>query len=283
MESRADSRRDIAGRPSASGVQANAINVEDLKVVQGAPLLPPVSTGPSGNASFSNVVESDADAHHARVAASEVHEKAKTFLVIHKRQERNPVVKMIRQVAKVVESGFPADYLVGPYSAVLFLSLKWHLLYPKYIYERERQLGRYKYRALLVLVDTPNPVEPLTELTKLSILRNMTLLCASSEREAAIYLETMRACDQQNPSSILQNTEGDFLTCFSTALTAVRPINKSNVLTLGKRFGTLSKIVGASEAQLRNLPGLGAVKARKLFDAFNEPLVKKRKRSEKES
>lgn len=56
------------------------------------------------------------------------------------------------------------DYLAGPGTAILFLSLRFHLLKPAYIYGRMKALQRaYKLRILLCHVDTEDAVGPLAE------------------------------------------------------------------------------------------------------------------------
>lgn len=54
------------------------------------------------------------------------------------------------------------------------------------------------------------------------------------------------------------------------ALTSIKPINKTDVLTLITRFKTLKGIINASEFQLSECPGIGPRKARKLYSVLHQ-------------
>lgn len=55
------------------------------------------------------------------------------------------------------------------------------------------------------------------------------------------------------------------------ALTAVRRVNKTDVVTLGSAFGSLSRIMDASMEDLARCPGIGERKVKRLYDTFHEP------------
>ncbi|KAL5196066.1 DNA excision repair protein ERCC-1 [Glycine soja] len=55
------------------------------------------------------------------------------------------------------------------------------------------------------------------------------------------------------------------------ALTTVRHVNKTDVVTLGTTFGSLCNIMGASMEDLARCPGIGERKVKRLFDTFHEP------------
>lgn len=55
----------------------------------------------------------------------------------------------------------------------------------------------------------------------------------------------------------------------------MKPVNKTDAMTLLTRFGTLENIIKASETQLAECPGFGATKAKKLYKALHEPFLKK--------
>lgn len=58
------------------------------------------------------------------------------------------------------------------------------------------------------------------------------------------------------------------------ALTTIKPINKTDAMTLLNNFGTLEGIIKASESQLDKCPGLGPRKAKKLYYALNKDFCK---------
>ncbi|CAN1232803.1 DNA excision repair protein ERCC-1 [Linum perenne] len=55
------------------------------------------------------------------------------------------------------------------------------------------------------------------------------------------------------------------------ALTSVRRVNKTDVVTLGSTFGSLSNIMDASMEDLARCPGIGERKVKRLHDTFHEP------------
>ena len=60
-------------------------------------------------------------------------------------------------------------------------SCRYHLLNPKYIYGRIKELQRaYRLRVLLCHVDTEDAVDPLAQVTKAALLNDCTLFCAWS-------------------------------------------------------------------------------------------------------
>lgn len=59
------------------------------------------------------------------------------------------------------------------------------------------------------------------------------------------------------------------------ALSSVKPVNKTDAMTLVKTFGTLENIIKASERRLSECPGFGATKAKKLYKALHEPFLKR--------
>ncbi|KAL6779001.1 RAD10 [Auxenochlorella protothecoides x Auxenochlorella symbiontica] len=86
-------------------------------------------------------------------------------VLVSKRQEGNPVLRHMRNVRWQFGDIVP-DYLAGPNTAILFLSLRFHLLKPEYIYGRMKALQRaYRLRVLLCHVDTEDAVGPLGEVS----------------------------------------------------------------------------------------------------------------------
>lgn len=58
------------------------------------------------------------------------------------------------------------------------------------------------------------------------------------------------------------------------ALSTIKPVNKTDAMTLIARFSTLENIIKASESRLADCPGFGATKAKKLYKALHEPFLK---------
>lgn len=58
------------------------------------------------------------------------------------------------------------------------------------------------------------------------------------------------------------------------ALTSIKPVNKTDAMTLIAKFGTLKNITEATEYQLSSCPGFGPRKAKKLYSTLHESFCK---------
>ncbi|KAK3005938.1 hypothetical protein RJ639_016724, partial [Escallonia herrerae] len=150
--------------------------------------------------------------------------------------------------------------------------LRYHLLHSDYLYYRIRELQKnYKLRVVLCHVDVEDVVKPLLEVTKTALLHDCTLLCGWSLEECARYLETTKVYENK-PADIIQGQmDTDYLSRLNHALTTVRRVNKTDVVTLGSTFGSLSHIMDASMEDLARCPGIGERKVKRLYDTFHEP------------
>ncbi|KAK2150844.1 hypothetical protein LSH36_386g02007 [Paralvinella palmiformis] len=181
-------------------------------------------------------------------------------MLVSSRQKGNPVLKFIRSVPWEYDDIVP-DYEMAPTRCALFLSLRYHQLNPNYIHERLKQLGHsYELRVLLTLIDIKDPHHCLKELAKISILADCTLILAFSANEAGRYLETYKAYENKPPDLIMERADGDYMTRVTECLTRVRRVNKTDAMTLLHTFGSLEKIVQASEEDLSLCPGFGPQK-----------------------
>ena len=79
----------------------------------------------------------------------------------------------------------------------------------------------------------------------------------------------MGGCSYENkPAEVIQKDVGhDYVSRITTALTLIRGVNKTDVKTLGDRFGSAAGIFKASATELQACPGIGPTKARRLYDA----------------
>ncbi|XP_048499253.1 DNA excision repair protein ERCC-1 isoform X2 [Beta vulgaris subsp. vulgaris] len=151
-------------------------------------------------------------------------------------------------------------------------SLRYHLLHPDYLYYRIRELQKnFRLRVVLCHVDVDDVVKPLLEVTKTCLLHDCTLLCGWSVEECGRYLETVKVYENK-PADIIQgHMDSDYLSRLNHALTGVRHVNKTDVVTLGSTFGSLSHIMDASMEDLARCPGIGERKVKRLYDTFHEP------------
>lgn len=127
---------------------------------------------------------------------------APSSILVSPRQKGNPILNNIRSLPWEY-SDIPSDYVLGNTTCALFLSLKYHRLHPEYIYSRIRALGgKYNLRVLLTMVDIQNHEESLKELSKTSLVNNLTLILCWSAQEAGRYLELFKSYEHASPTSI---------------------------------------------------------------------------------
>lgn len=55
---------------------------------------------------------------------------------VHKRQEKNAILRHLRNVPYEITPGLLADFVLGPKACAVFISLRYHLLYPHYLIQR---------------------------------------------------------------------------------------------------------------------------------------------------
>ena len=198
-------------------------------------------------------------------------------LLVHSRQRGNPLLKHFRQVkweySDTILGG--ADYSMSRSSCALFLSLRYHTLNPNYIYDRLKSTKiPYQLKILLVQCDVTEPSQSLKELARLCILYEFTLLVSWTDEESARYLETYKIMEGKSAENLLdtqQHQSNDYLTKYTEMITQVKSVNKSDAQTLLHAFGSLESILNATNEQLTVCPGLGALKAQRLFQSFNQP------------
>jgi DNA excision repair protein ERCC-1 len=235
--------------------------------------------------------------------------QSKSHILVSLTQRGNPLLKHFRDVPwKFGEFRF-ADFLLGSYTCAFFLSMKFHLLRPDYIYDRVRKLGRrsFRLRILLLLMDSEGGVffgsgasedgipegSPLAKLEKMCLIQELTLMVAWNLDEAARILESYKV-QEGKASDSLQGPllgprgsetriegsgdsvqRGDLLFHRAAAfLTNSRAVNRADAAILLRHFGSLRRVLTASAEELASVPGIGPLKSARLHKTFHEPLVK---------
>ncbi|KAL4809158.1 restriction endonuclease type II-like protein [Aspergillus unguis] len=201
-------------------------------------------------------------------------------ILVSTRQKGNPILNHIKYM-QWEYADIPADYVVGATTCALFLSLKYHRLHPEYIYSRIKLLaGKYLLRVLLIIVDIPNHEDSLRELSKTSLINNMTLILCWSAPEAAHYLELFKSCEHSQPTAIRTQQAQSYKDSLVEFVTAPRTINKSDAASLISTFGTLQNAINAQPEQISAVPGWGEKKVRQWCNAVREDFrVEKTKRA----
>ncbi|XP_022909181.1 DNA excision repair protein ERCC-1 [Onthophagus taurus] len=195
-------------------------------------------------------------------------------LLVNPKQRGNPILKSITNVPWEYDAIIP-DYQMGLTTCALFLSLRYHNLNPDYIHERLKLLGKsFELRVLLVQVDIKDYDFALKNLTRICILADMTLILAWSPEEAGKIIETYKIYENKPADYIKEQSESSPYLQLIQALTTIKPLNKTDAMTLITKFKTLEGILKASEYQLSECPGFGPRKAKKLYLTLRESFCK---------
>lgn len=228
-----------------AGRNPNASNSDRPKVVQPKPQALPARQGPSA-------------------------------ILVSTRQKGNPILNYVKSLPWEY-SDIPCDYVLGATTCALFLSLKYHRLHPEYIYSRIKQLGKsYNLRIMLTMVDIENHEQALQELSKTSMINNLTLILAWSAQEAGRYLELFKSYEFASPSSIRARQSESWQESLTEFITTPRNINKTDAASLISNFGSLRGAVNAEPEELALIPGWGEKKVKSWYTTVREPFRIKR-------
>ncbi|KAI2609905.1 restriction endonuclease type II-like protein [Hypoxylon fragiforme] len=224
---------------------------------------PPQSSSSSAPISGSKIVQPTPQALPQRSSGSSI--------LVSPRQKGNPVLASLRSVAWEY-SDIPADYGLGQTTCALFLSLKYHRLHPEYVYTRIRNLqGKYILRILLTMVDIPNHEDSLRELSKTSLINNVTIILCWSAAEAARYLELYKSYEHANFSAIKGQQATSYPHKLIEFVTVPRGINKTDAISLVSAFGSLKNAVNAEPEQVAVISGWGEKKIKRWCEVVEEP------------
>jgi DNA excision repair protein ERCC-1 len=192
-------------------------------------------------------------------------------ILVSPRQKGNPILNSVRSVAWEY-SDIPVDYVVGATTCALFLSLKYHRLHPEYIYNRIRDLkGQYSLRILLTMVDIENHEDPLRELSKTSLVNNVTVMLCWSAQEAGRYLELFKTFENAAPTSIRAQQTGTYSEKMVEFITVPRSINKTDAVGLVSNFGSIRTAINAGPEEIGLIAGWGDKKVQRWCNAVREP------------
>ncbi|KAF2002954.1 hypothetical protein P154DRAFT_430266 [Amniculicola lignicola CBS 123094] len=196
---------------------------------------------------------------------------APSSILVSPRQKGNPILNGVKAVAWEY-SDIPADYVLGATTCALFLSLKYHRLHPEYIYNRIRDLkGQYQLRILLTMVDIENHEDSLRELSKTSIVNNVTVMLCWSAQEAGRYVELFKTFENAAPTSIRAQQSSSYSDKLVEFITVPRSINKTDAIGLVSNFGSIRTAVNAGPEEVGLIAGWGEKKVQRWCNAVREP------------
>lgn len=129
---------------------------------------------------------------------------------------------------------------------------------------------KYNLRLFLVMVDIENHEDSLKELSKTSVINNLTIMLCWSAPEAAHYLELYKASEHSQPTAIRAQQAQSYKDALVEFVTTPRHINKSDAASLISTFGTLRDAVNAQPEHISAVPGWGERKVRQWSNAVTE-------------
>ncbi|PMD55679.1 uncharacterized protein K444DRAFT_616743 [Hyaloscypha bicolor E] len=192
-------------------------------------------------------------------------------ILVSPRQKGNPILTNLRSFAWEY-SDIPADYVLGLTTCALFLSLKYHRLHPEYIYNRIKGLqGKYNLRILLTMVDIGNHEDSLKELSKTSLVNNVTVVLCWSAAEAARYLELYKSYEHANAGAIRGTESRGYAEKMVEFVTVPRSINKTDAVSLVSAFGSVKAAINARPEEIAIVGGWGEKKVRRWCAVVDEP------------
>ena len=202
----------------------------------------------------------------------------RSSITVNERQRGNPLLKSIQINSYHFDKIVP-DYLIGSKACALFLSLKYHNMYPQYIYDRMNAVGSsYSLKVLLLLIDVHDSNHTLKEMIKICSLSDYALMCAWSYEDAGRILDSYKCFEHKSPESIMDKKIVNKLSRYQAnldALASIKTINKTDALSLLSTFHTLESVVKSTKLQLNVCPGLGSTKAEALTKFFTKPFKRK--------
>ena len=200
--------------------------------------------------------------------------RSKQAIIARFRQKDNPILACIRStlVEHVPDDQLSVDFLAGPDTAVLFISLKFQRVHQDYLARRLKSLGEWRNRILLCRVDIEQPDEALEQVTLTAFHGKLSLLLAWTDAEAAAYLETLHRYQSKGAEALRGRlTQGDHHARLLEVLTTVKGINKTDAAVLAGRFGSLAGVAKANQEDLLRCSGIGDKKVRQLANVFHKP------------
>lgn len=121
------------------------------------------------------------------------------------------------------------------------------------------------------MVDIGNHEESLKELSKTSLVNNVTVILCWSAAEAARYLELYKSYEHANPSAIRGTESKGYADKMVDFVTVPRSINKTDAVTLVSAFGSLKAAVNARSEEVAVVGGWGEKKVRRWCGVVDEP------------
>ena len=120
------------------------------------------------------------------------------------------------------------------------------------------------------MVDIQNHEESLKELSKTSLVNNLTLILCWSAQEAGRYLELYKSFEHASPTSIRAHQATSYSEKLVEFITVPRSINKTDALSLVSAFGSVRAAVNARPEEIGEITGWGEKKVQRWVGTVRE-------------
>jgi len=126
------------------------------------------------------------------------------------------------------------------------------------------------------MVDIGNHEDSLKELSKTSLVNNVTVILCWSAPEAARYLELYKSYEHANASAIRGVESKGYAEKMVEFVTVPRSINKTDAVSLVSAFGSIRAAVNAKPEEVAIVSGWGEKKVQKWCSVVDEPFRARR-------
>lgn len=121
------------------------------------------------------------------------------------------------------------------------------------------------------MVDIHNHEDSLKELSKTSLINNLTLILCWSAQEAARYLELFKSYEHAAPTSIRAHQATSYREKLVEFITVPRSINKTDAVGLVSAFGSIRAAVNARPEEISAITGWGEKKVQRWCETVRQP------------
>ena len=121
------------------------------------------------------------------------------------------------------------------------------------------------------MVDIQNHEESLRELSKTSLVNNLTLILCWSSAEAGRYLELYKSYEHASANSIRAHQATSYADKLVEFITVPRSINKTDAVGLVSAFGSVRAAVNARPEEIAGVSGWGEKKVVRWCGTVREP------------
>jgi DNA excision repair protein ERCC-1 len=116
----------------------------------------------------------------------------------------------------------------------------------------------------------------LKELSKTSLINNVTLVLCWSSAEGGRYLELFKSFENAAPTAIKQHQSTSYSDRMVDFITTPRSVNKTDAVSLVSQFGSIRTAVNARHEDVAGIAGWGDKKVERWCTSVSEPFRIKR-------